>query len=344
MSVEVSVSGLVKRWGGTTAVDDVSFIVPQATLTILLGPSGCGKSTILRLVAGLEEPTAGRVTIGGRDVTRADPAKRGVSMVFQSYALFPHLSVRENIVFGLKARRVKPAEREKRAARAAEMVGLDALLERRPAQLSGGQRQRVALARAIVSEQSVCLMDEPLSNLDAKLRASMRDEIRDLQRRLGLTMLYVTHDQTEAMSMADQVVLLDRGRIEQTGSPAELYERPATAFAARFIGLPPMNLLPLRDLAGLPPTTAPADERTSGSFGIRPEHVRLGSQGIGARVTSVDYLGSETIVRLSYAGGEVMARTQGRSTLMPGAETGFSWNPEDAHYFDETGTRRDGHG
>ncbi|MCR9256045.1 MAG: ABC transporter ATP-binding protein [Alphaproteobacteria bacterium] len=329
MSLAVSVDGLVKRWGTTTVVDDVSFAVPEASLTVLLGPSGCGKSTILRLIAGLEDPTEGRVRIGARDVTRVDASKRGVSMVFQSYALFPHLDVFENVVFGLKVRGVAKAELARRSARAIDMVGLEPYRDRKPSQLSGGQRQRVALARAIVAEQPVCLMDAPLSNLDAKLRATMRDEIRDLQQRLGLTMIYVTHDQTEAMSMADQVVLLREGCIEQIGSPADLYEKPASAFAARFIGLPPMNLLP----AG---TEGPA------RMGIRPEHLTLGPEGIAAEVAAVDYLGAETIVRLKTDDTVVMARVQGKTDLVAGTATRLSWRPEDAHFFDESGVRRDG--
>src|SRR6266849_7513301 len=214
-------------------------------MLVLLGPSGCGKSTTLRLIAGLEAATAGRLAIGGVDVTHRPPAERRVSMVFQSYALFPHLSVAENIVFGLRVRRVSAAERRERLARVADLLGLTALLERRPSQLSGGQQQRVALGRALIAEAPVCLMDEPLSNLDAQLRLEMRREIRGLQQQLGITMVYVTHDQTEAMSMADQVILLREGRIEQDAAPAELYARPATAFAARFIGTPPMNVLRL---------------------------------------------------------------------------------------------------
>src|SRR5574340_997148 len=238
-----------KHWstaeGVVRAVDDVTFSFDAGTLNVLLGPSGCGKSTTLRLVAGLEQADAGRITIAGRDVTGLPPAKRSIAMVFQSYALFPHLTVAENIVFGLRVRRVAGAELEARLARVADLLGLATLLQRKPSQLSGGQQQRVALGRAIVAEAPVCLMDEPLSNLDAQLRAEMRVEIVALQRRLGITMIYVTHDQTEAMTMADRVILLNQGRIEQDGTPADLYARPDTLFTARFIGTPPMNVLPL---------------------------------------------------------------------------------------------------
>src|SRR5499427_8450996 len=235
-------------------------------MLVLLGPSGCGKSTTLRLIAGLEDVSAGVIRIGGEDVTHRPPAARHLSMVFQSYALFPHLSVAENIVFGLRVRRVPAAERLARLARVAGLLGLESLLGRKPSQLSGGQQQRVALGRAIIAETPVCLMDEPLSNLDAQLRLDMRREIRALQRTLGITMVYVTHDQIEAMSMADRVILMRAGRIEQDASPAELYEYPANTFVARFIGTPPMNLLPLvagrggAVIAGTDaPTVAPAD-------------------------------------------------------------------------------------
>src|SRR5690242_7391769 len=248
----VRMIGVGKSWGSTAALSDVSIDIPAGSFAVLLGPSGCGKTKCLRIVAGLETASEGKVEIAGRDVTNLPPAARGVAMVFQSYALFPHLNVAENIMFGLKARRVPALERAARLSRAVEILGIGHLLERKPGQLSGGQQQRVALGRAIVAEAPVCLMDEPLSNLDAQLRADMRREILALQRRLGITMLYVTHDQTEAMGMADQIVLLRDGHIEQDAPPAEIYARPATTFAASFIGTPPMNLFPLeRRGAGL---------------------------------------------------------------------------------------------
>src|SRR5688500_19626836 len=243
----IALDHVTKRFGAVKAVDGVSFRAEKGKFVVLLGPSGCGKSTLLRLIAGLEDVTDGKILIEGRDVTALDPTKRRISMVFQSYALFPHLTVAENIVFGLRVRRLPAAERAQRLARVAELVGLTERLEHKPHALSGGQRQRVALARAIVSQNPICLMDEPLSNLDAQLRHDMRVEIRALQRRLGITVVYVTHDQVEAMSMADHVVLLREGHIEQEGTPAELYARPATTFAARFIGTPAMNLVALAD-------------------------------------------------------------------------------------------------
>ncbi|HUP29798.1 MAG TPA: ABC transporter ATP-binding protein, partial [Usitatibacter sp.] len=216
----IRLEGIAKHWGESRALDGISFPADAGSFVVLLGPSGCGKSTTLRLIAGLDTPTHGTIHIGDRDVTRLPPAQRGIAMVFQSYALFPHLSVAENIVFGLRVRKV--SDRDARLARVAELLGLGPLLARKPSQLSGGQQQRVALGRALVAEAPVCLMDEPLSNLDAQLRGEMRREIRALQQRLGITMVYVTHDQTEAMTMADRVVLMRGGRIEQVGTPEEL--------------------------------------------------------------------------------------------------------------------------
>ncbi|MBR1218351.1 ABC transporter ATP-binding protein [Bradyrhizobium sp. U87765 SZCCT0131] len=321
----ISLDHIVKTWGAMRAVDDVSLTAEEGSLLVLLGPSGCGKSTTLRLIAGLEQPDGGRVLIGGTDVTGQSPAQRRISMVFQSYALFPHLTVAENIVFGLRVRGVARGERDARLKRVADIVGLAHLLERKPAQLSGGQRQRVALGRAIIAEARVCLMDEPLSNLDAKLRHEMRTEIRALQQRLGMTMVYVTHDQTEAMTMADRVVLMRDGRIEQNGSPEELYRRPATAFTARFIGTPPMNLI------------AAGDTLT----GVRPEHVRIvGESGRHARVRSVEHLGADSIVLCDVDDQAVAVRQDGFSKAAPGDEVRLAWSAADEHIFDNTSGRR----
>ena len=344
----IETQNLVKEWGRVRAVDDVSFHVAENSLTVLLGPSGCGKSTILRMIAGLEEVTSGNITIAGQDVTYLDAAKRGVSMVFQSYALFPHLNVRENILFGLKVRGVLAAERKRRLSEVAAMVGLEGLLHRKPAKLSGGQQQRVALARSIVSQQPVCLMDEPLSNLDAKLRNEMREEIRALQQKLGLTMIYVTHDQTEAMTMADQVVLLQSGRIEQIATPFELYERPTTAFAAHFIGSPPMNIVQLDlidDRAILSATGGRKlvpNKRRGWSIGVRPEEIKLSRQGLPAEVGAVDFLGAETVIRLRHGEQTLFARTNGRTELVPGDQVKVSWSPNSVHIFNEKGLRQSG--
>ena len=321
----ITLDHVSKNWGQMRAVDDVSLAAEQGSLLVLLGPSGCGKSTTLRLIAGLEQPDGGRILIGGDDVTNLTPAQRKISMVFQSYALFPHLSVAENIVFGLRVRGVSRADRNARLKRVADIVGLGQLLDRKPSQLSGGQRQRVALGRAIISEVRVCLMDEPLSNLDAKLRHEMRTEIRELQQRLGMTMVYVTHDQTEAMTMADRVVLMRDGKIEQNGTPEELYNRPATAFTARFIGTPPMNLIAQGDTL----------------LGVRPEHIRIVSQdGHQARVKAVEHLGADSIVLCEVEGQPVSIRQDGFSKAQSGDEVRLAWDTQHEHLFDEKSGRR----
>ena len=262
----IEMEGVAKSWGGTTALQALDLRIEPGSFCVLLGPSGCGKSTTLRIIAGLESATSGRVRIDGQDVTQLPPARRGIAMVFQNYALFPHLTVAQNIGFGLSVRKVPAAEARRRIDEAAALLGLDALLARRPGQLSGGQQQRVALGRALVARARVCLMDEPLSNLDAQLRQEMRTELRELQRRLGLTVVYVTHDQAEAMGMADQVVLLSQGRVEQCAAPQEIYSRPATTFAARFIGTPAMNIARLDGLhiAGSHASAASSRARRAG--------------------------------------------------------------------------------
>jgi sn-glycerol 3-phosphate transport system ATP-binding protein len=294
----------------------------------------------LRLIAGLETASAGTIRIADRDVTTLPPAKRGVSMVFQSYALFPHLSVAENILFGLRVRDVPRAERDVRLKRAAGILGLDALLDRKPSQLSGGQQQRVALGRAIVAETRVCLMDEPLSNLDAQLRVEMRREIRALQRRLGMTMLYVTHDQVEAMTMADQVVLMRNGRIEQDAAPAALYEKPATIFAARFVGTPPMNVIP----AALVPDTlaSPPGGRARGTLavGVRPESARLTADGMAASVAAVEYLGSDTLLDARIGEQSFTVRVNGRAGASAGDIVHIGWDAGAVHWFDLSSNRR----
>jgi len=340
----LNIQSLTKKWGKITGLDRVSFSVPEGSLTVLLGPSGCGKSTILRLIAGLDTATSGSILIGNRDVTGMDPSKRGISMVFQSYALFPHLSVRENIFFGLKVRKIKKSEQKKRLKEAADMVGLSDLLDRRPAQLSGGQRQRVALARSIVSRKKVCLMDEPLSNLDAKLRAEMREEICTLQRRLGLTMIYVTHDQVEAMTMADQVVLLNGGRMVQAGSPKALYDRPEEMFAAKFMGAPPMNLFAF-NRGSSPPSLRvawPPDGPETGFIGVRPEHLTIGRTGLEGEVTGVDYLGSETILKIKYENRSIFVKTGQPTACRAGDPVFLSWDGRSAHRFDTEGRRLPG--
>jgi sn-glycerol 3-phosphate transport system ATP-binding protein len=350
----IAVEEVSKHWatsdGQVRAVDAISFALEPGTLNVLLGPSGCGKSTTLRLIAGLEPADGGRIVIDGRDVTALPPSQRNISMVFQSYALFPHLSVAENILFGLRVRKVAEAECATRLSRVADMLGLSALLGRKPSQLSGGQQQRVALGRAVINEAPVCLMDEPLSNLDAQLRAEMRQEIRALQRKLGITMVYVTHDQVEAMSMADRVILLNSGRIEQNGRPVDLYETPANTFVARFIGTPPMNLLRLEPGAGGAviagtegPVVLPPDA-TDGMLGVRPEHVELTfGGGVRATVDNVEYLGGDSLVTCAIGGQSIAVRAPGSTALTAGDVTGLAWAPGAQHYFGADGVRHAHH-
>ena len=339
----IEVKNLSKSWGDIDAVKNVSFSVKEESFTVLLGPSGCGKSTILKMLSGLENVTSGTIKIENKDVTEVEASKRGVSMVFQSYALFPHLNVKENIQFGLKVRKVPPAEREKRVNEAAKVVGLSDLLDRKPANLSGGQRQRVALARSIVSDQSVCLMDEPLSNLDSKLRAEMRDEIRDLQKRLGLTVVYVTHDQVEAMSMADQIILLNSGEIIQKGAPEEIYNYPNSIFSAQFIGLPPMNILKLIDLdiASLSKENQEKIKASNNSInlGIRPEHLVFSKKGLPVVVNGIDYFGGETVFKVSHLEQEFFLREPRQPKINLNDKLNISWSPDDMHLFKKNNQR-----
>lgn len=291
--------GKVYTRGDAPAVDGFTLDVKDGEFLVLVGPSGCGKSTSLRMVAGLETPTSGRIFIGGRDVTALPPKDRDIAMVFQNYALYPHMTVRDNLSFGLRLRRFPKAEIARRVDAAAEALGLVPYLHRLPKALSGGQRQRVALGRAIVREPAVFLFDEPLSNLDAKMRVEMRAEIIRLHNRLGATMIYVTHDQTEAMTMGERIVVMRDGRIQQVAPPLDVYERPSNPFVAGFIGTPPMNLFP-------PGTLDPAC-----TVGLRPEHLRLASAGDGLAAT-VDFtepLGPETLVH-------VVLKTGGRAAIV----------------------------
>lgn len=339
----ISLKGITKQWGDAQAVKGIDFQVKSGDFTVLLGPSGCGKSTTLRLIAGLDTPSTGTIHIADRDVTRLPPAQRKIAMVFQSYALFPHLNVRENILFGLRVRKEPKKNFESRLKRVADILGLDHLLDRRPGQLSGGQQQRVALGRAIIAETPVCLMDEPLSNLDAQLRQEMRREIRSLQQQLGITMIYVTHDQTEAMSMADQVILLRDGRIEQDAPPAELYAQPASVFAARFIGTPPMNILSLTSGATglqIKGSNGPAvSTRDTGGaewqLGVRPEHIRLVGSGVPAIVENIEYFGADTIVGARIGEERLLVRVPGQLALNTGDGIALGWDVENQYFFDK---------
>lgn len=314
----------VYQRGEAAAVEDFTLEVRDGEFLVLVGPSGCGKSTTLRMVAGLELPTGGTIRIGGQDVTNLPPKDRDIAMVFQNYALYPHMTVKENMAFGLKLRRFPKDEIERRVTSAAEALGLTPYLKRLPKALSGGQRQRVALGRAIVREPAVFLFDEPLSNLDAKMRVEMRAEIIRLHHRLGATMIYVTHDQTEAMTMGERIVVMSKGEIQQVAPPLEVYERPANPFVAGFIGTPPMNLFPAGTLA--------PDRIT----GLRPEHLRLEPKADGnAVVDFVEPLGSETIVHIQFGPTKFPAvvRLPGFAALKPGERVEMTSDPSKAVTF-----------
>jgi ABC-type sugar transport system ATPase subunit len=322
--------------GGSVALADFSLEVADGELLALVGPSGCGKSTVLRLLAGLETPSAGVIRIGGRDVGTLLPRERNVAMVFQDYALYPHLRVRDNLAFPLRMRGMPGPERDARVERVAALLSLGALLERWPRQLSGGERQRVAMGRALVREPAAFLLDEPLSNLDAKLRVELRAEIAELRRRAPTTMLYVTHDQVEALTLGDRVAVLERGRLQQLATPQELYARPANRFVAGFIGSPPMNFLPARLLSA-----AHADDGVVA--GVRPESVSLvaanAADALAATVESVELLGHETLVhvRLSAADVRWVTREPGSTLLRPGERVGLRVSAAATHLFAEDG-------
>jgi ABC-type sugar transport system ATPase subunit len=342
----VAWKGVRKDFGTVPALTGIDLEAGDGELLAVLGPSGSGKSTLLRVTAGLEALSEGSVTIGGRDVTRAPPGRRNVAMVFQTYALFPHLDAAENIGFGLEAREVRRAERRTRVAEAARVVGCEHLLGRRPGELSGGERQRVALARALVRDPDVFLLDEPLSNLDAQLRSQMRAELKDLQQRVGATMVYVTHDQVEALTLGDRLAVLEAGRLHQVGTPDEVFERPADRFVAGFVGTPAMNFLPARLddetlVAGSLRLPAPggADARPV-EIGIRPDRVRLGQDGSTAEVRLVEPAGSEAFVHLRLHGADVVARVPSGERPRVGETVRVALHPRDLHVFDaESGKR-----
>jgi putative spermidine/putrescine transport system ATP-binding protein len=332
MSATLDLQGIEKRYGATLAVAGVDLSVAPGELVALLGPSGCGKTTTLRMVAGFVEPTAGRILMGGADITRTPPHKRNAGMVFQSYALFPHLSVADNIAFGLRRRRVARAEIAERVARMVALLQLDGLEQRLPRQLSGGQQQRVAVGRALVINPAVLLLDEPFSNLDALLRDSTRIEMRRLQTTLGLTTLFVTHDQAEAMAISDRIAVMHRGRIEQTGTPREIYDRPATRFVAGFIGR--ANLFDAPEETGL--RLAPADAGAAACWLLRPEKVALdtaaadGQNAVAGTVEVVSFLGTGTHVSLRLPSGRILL-AEGPAAwadlFRPGSPATARWDP-----------------
>ena len=323
----VRLVGVSKEYDSVPAIRELELEVADGELLVVLGPSGCGKSTVLRLVAGLEEATSGRILIGERDVTRLSPGRRNVSMVFQSYALFPHLTAAENIGFGLVVREVRRAEIRERVARAAALAGCGHLLARRPAQLSGGERQRIALARALVREPDVFLLDEPLSNLDAELRAETRAELKRLHARVGATMLYVTHDQIEALTLGQRIAVLRDGELQQVGTPDQIWREPANRFVARFVGSPAMNIVSSGAAVGL-------DAPRGAEVGIRPEHVILGDAGVEATVVLVEPIGSESLVHLRVAETGLVARVAAETGHRVGEAVRVSALREHAHLFD----------
>jgi sn-glycerol 3-phosphate transport system ATP-binding protein len=324
--------------GGVTAVAGATVDIADGEFMVLVGPSGCGKSTILRMIAGLETITTGEVEIAGRVVNRLEPAERDIAMVFQNYALYPHMSVRKNMEYGLKNKGMARAEIDRRVAVAAETLQIGPYLDRKPRSLSGGQRQRVAMGRAIVREPSVFLFDEPLSNLDAKLRTQLRAELKALHRRLGATFVFVTHDQVEAMSLADRIVIMSDGKIEQIGTPMDLYERPASRFVAEFIGAPPMNVFHIASPAGQSLAAFVGEPPVSAhSVGVRPELLRIEAQGSEAEVMLVEALGAETLVHLSFGEDRLILRDGHGSRVKIGQALRIMADPVAVQFFDEAG-------
>ncbi|CAN7167921.1 ABC transporter ATP-binding protein [Rhizobium sp. LjRoot254] len=354
----VTIDKARKAYGAIEVLHGVSVDIADGEFVVLVGPSGCGKSTLLRMIAGLENITDGTISIGGRVVNNLPPKERDISMVFQSYALYPHMTVAENMAFSMTLAGAPKAEKERRVAEAAQILGLTPLLDRYPRQLSGGQRQRVAMGRSIVRDPKVFLFDEPLSNLDAKLRVAMRAEIKSLHRRLATTTVYVTHDQVEAMTMADRIVVMNAGNIEQIGRPLDLYDNPQSVFVAEFIGSPSMNLLKgrIENAAGsavfwlspdvvLPlPQAFAASKDSEVIFGIRPEYVAITEPGTGfpAKVVVIEPLGSETQIVLSAGDHTIVVVTRARTTLEPDEVIWISPEVEHVRLFGSDGRRLNG--
>ncbi|MGJ8615921.1 MAG: sn-glycerol-3-phosphate import ATP-binding protein UgpC [Sulfitobacter sp.] len=344
----VELSNVKKRFGPTQVIHGVSTVIKDGEFIVIVGPSGCGKSTLLRMVAGLESVSEGEISIGGTRVNDLEPMDRDIAMVFQNYALYPHMSVRQNMGYGLKIAKLPKAEIDQKVDAAAKLLQLEPYLDRRPRDLSGGQRQRVAMGRAIVREPAVFLFDEPLSNLDAKLRVQMRLEIRDLQNRLGITSLYVTHDQVEAMTMADRMIVMNAGRAEQIGTPLEVYERPQTLFAAQFIGSPSMNVMDgIVENGTLRIGEAVLDvgAKISGkvTVGIRPEHVTADPEGpLSITVQMGEPLGANTLLHGRFAGtaDAFTISLPGVHHAQNGTEISFGIDPKNLHFFDPTSGQR----
>ncbi|MCB8821142.1 ABC transporter ATP-binding protein [Microvirga rosea] len=334
----LSLSNIKKNFGKVEVIRGVDLSVDDGEFVVFVGPSGCGKSTLLRMISGLEDISSGVLRIGGRTVNETPPARRGVAMVFQSYALYPHLNVRDNMGFGLKVRKVPTEERARRINDAARTLKLEPLLDRYPRELSGGQRQRVAIGRAIVGDPEVFLFDEPLSNLDAELRVHMRSELASLHKRLGSTMIYVTHDQIEAMTLADKIVVLRDGLVEQVGTPRDLYERPGNLFVAQFIGSPKMNILPFGSVA----KALPGSPGRASHVGMRPEDLTLTDPGSGlvsGRVLLSEYTGASSLLHVELPGGEVFLVAYDGPSIEPDTLLGLTIAPDRLHFFDSDGRR-----
>lgn len=326
----LSLSNVNKSFGDVHVLKDINLEVEDGEFVVFVGPSGCGKSTLLRVIAGLEDATSGEVKIGEEVVNLTPPAKRGIAMVFQSYALYPHLNVRGNMALALKQEKRPKSEIDTRVAEASRMLNLEDYLERYPSELSGGQRQRVAIGRAIVRQPKLFLFDEPLSNLDAALRMNTRIEIANLHRQLSASMIYVTHDQTEAMTLADKIVVLRDGRVEQVGAPMELYNNPANQFVAGFLGAPSMNFLPASQIT-------PGDTRT---LGLRPENIMVAPDGpLTASVTHVEHLGGDTNVIVMADSHPLTVRLFGQNAVRVGDTLNLGFDPSAAYYFDADGSR-----
>ena len=350
----ISLKNINKSFGQTEVIKDVNIEIEDGEFTVFVGPSGCGKSTLLRLIAGLEDITSGELCIGGKVVNAEQPKERGVAMVFQSYAIFPHMTVRENIAFGLTIRRESKAEIDRKVAEAARMLKMEDLLDRRPSQLSGGQRQRVAIGRAIVRDPAVFLFDEPLSNLDAALRMSTRQEIAALHEQLKTTMIYVTHDQVEAMTLADKIVVLNDGKVMQIGAPMDLYHNPANLFVAGFLGAPSMNFMPVQVVSQTDKTvtvsgtqlgqvTVPRQGRRyeidqPATLGVRPQYLRPGETGtVRGTITVSERLGTETVIELAQKDGTKLMAVLAEDAILKAGETvAFDFAGKQAHVFAET--------